>query len=112
MSARTTPYMTTMAAALILVIGLTILITGVIVAQSVDGVILTGAVTAAIGSITTAATAYHSTQRYIAERIAEHDTAALVRAVIDHDLQFTAPPADRTIVELETRRPTPDRKTT
>ncbi|MET8399613.1 hypothetical protein [Streptomyces sp900116325] len=102
MSTRTAPNLSAALAALLLVIGLTILITGVLTASTVGLVIETGAAATTIGVITTAITGYRAVNAHIAYRVAAADSAALVRAIVKHDARLCTPPS--TVIEFDAAR--------
>lgn len=101
MSSRTALYLFAAHSALFLVIGLTILITGVLTDRRVGLVIETGTTATTIGFIATAITGYRALNAYVTDRVALADSAALVKAIVQHDAQFTAP---STVVEFDTAR--------
>ncbi|WP_371796018.1 hypothetical protein [Streptomyces sp. NBC_01718] len=101
MSSRTALYLTAAHAGLLLVIGLTILITGVLTDRRVGLVIEAGTTTTTIGVIATAITGYRALNAYIADRVALADSAALVTAIVQHDAQYCAP---STVVEFTATR--------
>jgi hypothetical protein len=100
-SSRTTLYLTAALSAGLLLIGLTILITGVLTDRRVGLVIQTGTTTTAIGVIATVVNGYRALNEYITSRVAHADSAALVKAIVQHDAQFTAP---STVVEFDAAR--------
>ncbi|MEV4966696.1 hypothetical protein AB0886_09850 [Streptomyces sp. NPDC024062] len=106
MSYRTTTYPSVIYAVLILVIGLTILITGVITARVVGPTIIVGTITTLLGTIATAVTGQRAVRFHIRRQIAKNDSEALAREILRHDAQFRTAPTtiNGTIVELGARR--------
>jgi hypothetical protein len=90
------------------VIGLTILITGVLTDRKVGFVIEAGTATTAIGVIATAVTGYRALNAYIADRVALADSAALVKAIVQHDAKYCAPTS---VVEFDAARRQRERTT-
>ncbi|MFE2224775.1 hypothetical protein ACFXAH_24725 [Agrobacterium deltaense] len=91
-------------AVLVLVIGLTVLITGTITTHVVGPTIITGTITTVIGVILCAVTGQRAARDHIRRQINRADSEALAREIIRHDQQFTAPATDRTIVDMGARR--------
>jgi hypothetical protein len=90
------------------VVGLTILITGAVTTTAIGPVIGTGITVTMLGVLATAATGYRAVQTTIRKQVADADTAALVRAVIQHDTQLITAPSNGTVVvdfEAAARRP-------
>jgi hypothetical protein len=90
-SRHTALYLTAAHCALLLVIGLTILITGVLTDRRVGLVIEAGTATTAIGVIATAVTGYRA-----------------LKAIVQHDAKYCAPTS---VVELDATRRQRERTT-
>ncbi|GGW68255.1 hypothetical protein [Streptomyces griseoloalbus] len=99
MTSRTDVYLTAVAAVMLLAVGLTILITGVITTTEVGPVIITGTTMTAIGTLATLTAGYRAAQHYIAEHT-NRAAAALVRDIVAHDARLNAEPPDAKIVTL------------
>ncbi|MGW2591993.1 hypothetical protein ACWCXC_17240 [Streptomyces sp. NPDC001515] len=105
MSHRTV-YPSVIYAALVLVVGLTVLITGVLTSRVVGPTIITGTITTLLGVIATTVTGHRAATAHIHQQIHLADSAALAKEIIRHDTTVTtAPIANRTVVELGARRP-------
>ncbi|MDK0520345.1 hypothetical protein [Streptomyces sp. ML-6] len=102
MSARTT-YLTASYSAGLLVVGLTILLTSIATVEMVGPCVVTGAVVTTAGSAASAVTGTRAAREYAAEQVAQADSAALARAVIQHDAKLAAAPPERSVVAFQRR---------
>lgn len=101
MTSRTDIYLAAVAAVLVLVIGLTVLITGVLTAAEVGPAIVTGAITTTTGALATLVTGYRAVRHYIAQHT-DRAAIALVRDIVAHDTRLrTDPPEVAKVVPLD-----------
>ncbi|MGA5084055.1 hypothetical protein [Streptomyces pseudogriseolus] len=94
MTSRSDVYLTTIAALVLLAVGLTILITGTITSPTVGPVIITGTITTTAGALATLAAGYRAAQHHTREHV-NHRAAALVRDIVAHDRAIAADLPDR-----------------
>lgn len=102
MITRTDTYAAVVVAAILLIVGLTVLVTGVCTTADVGPVIIAGTTLTVIGTVATAATSYRATRHYLTTRI-DRAAAALVREIVAHDARLAAiaAPPDATVVPLD-----------
>ncbi|MBK6019524.1 hypothetical protein [Streptomyces sp. MBT53] len=100
MTSRTDVYLTAVAAATTLVVGLTTLITGVLTTDEVGPVIITGTTTTATGVLSTLVTGYCALRQYVTEHT-NRAAAALVRDIVAHDARLAAEPPDAKVLPLD-----------
>ena len=93
MTSRSDVYLTTIAAVILLAIGLTILITGTLTSSTVGPVIITGTVTTTAGALATLAAGYRAARQHTRDHV-NRAAAALVRDIVAHDRTVTAEPSD------------------
>jgi hypothetical protein len=99
-TSRTDVYLTAVAAVIILVVGLTILITGVLTTGEVGPAIITGTITTTTGVLATLVTGYRAVRHYVTEHT-NRAAAALVRNIVAHDARLAAEPPDAKVVPLD-----------
>ncbi|MEV0444792.1 hypothetical protein AB0I84_04675 [Streptomyces spectabilis] len=100
MTTRTDGYVAAILAALLLVVGLTVLVTGVATETDDGPVITVGASVTVLATLITAATTYRAVRRHVTKEI-DQRVAALVRNIVAHDAKFTAEPQDAKIVPID-----------
>ncbi|WP_406124936.1 hypothetical protein OHQ89_23680 [Streptomyces canus] len=100
MTSRTDAYLTAAVAVLVLVIGLTILITEVLTTTEVGPAIITGTITTTTGALATLVTGYRAVRHYITEHT-NRAAAALVRDIVAHDVRLATEPPDAKVVPLD-----------
>ncbi|MFF9284830.1 hypothetical protein [Streptomyces griseosporeus] len=110
---RTDLYLTAAAAAILHVIGMTILVTGVIVTDEVGPAVITGTATTVTGAVATLATGYRATRHYVTTKV-NRAAAALVRDIVAHDRRIAAQPPDvtATVVPLDVQARRQSREST
>lgn len=89
---------------MLLVVGLTILLTSIATFETVGPSVVTGAIVTTTGVIVSAVTGIRAAREYASYRVAQADSSALARAIIQHDITLTAPP-ECSVVAFD-RRPT------
>ncbi|MYR46639.1 hypothetical protein [Streptomyces sp. SID5910] len=101
MTTRTDVYLTAVFAAAILVIGLTILVTGVFTTNEVGAVITAGTALTTVGALATVATGYRAARHYATHKTNRATIAALAHAIAAHDAALDAqPPEASTVVSF------------
>ncbi|MGC0205262.1 hypothetical protein [Streptomyces levis] len=101
MTSRNDVYLTAVAAVIILFIGLTILITGVLTTAEVGPAIIAGTITTTTGALATLVTGYRAVQHHITQNT-NRAAAALVRDIVAHDTRLRAePPEPAKVVQLD-----------
>ncbi|MFM9729371.1 hypothetical protein [Streptomyces niveiscabiei] len=100
MTSRTDVYLTAVAAVIILVIGLTILITGVFTTAEVGPAIITGTITTTAGALATLVTGYRAVRRYATENT-NRAAVSLVRDIVAHDAQLATEPSNAKAVAFD-----------
>ncbi|RMB83681.1 hypothetical protein [Streptomyces shenzhenensis] len=101
MTPRTDVYLTAAFAVLILVIGLTTLITGVLTTSEVGPVIATGTTLTTAGALATLVTGYRAARHYITYKTDRAAVAALANAIVTHDAAVTKQePPDAKVLHL------------
>jgi hypothetical protein len=99
-TSRTDVYLTAVAAVTTLVVGLTILITGVLTTAEVGPAIITGTITTTTGVLASLVTGYRAVRHYVTEQT-NRAAAALVRNIVAHDARLAAEPPDAKVVPLD-----------
>lgn len=96
---RTDAYLAAVAAVIILVVGLTILITGVLTSTEIGPAVITGTITTATGVAASLVTGYRAARHHTREH-ANRAALALVRDIVAHDARLSEDPPDATVVPL------------
>jgi hypothetical protein len=100
-TSRTDVYLTAVAAVIILVIGLTILITGVFTTAEVGPAIIAGTITTTTGALASLVTGYRAAHHYVTQHT-NRAAAALVRDIVAHDERLrTEPPEAAKVLPLD-----------
>ncbi|MEU1082348.1 hypothetical protein ABZ368_19365 [Streptomyces sp. NPDC005908] len=94
MTRSTTVYLAAVVAVTILVIGLTVLITGVLTTTEVGPAVITGTIITTAGVAATLVTGYRAA-RFHARHHTNRAAAALVRDIVAHDRRMATEPANR-----------------
>lgn len=97
MTTRTDVYLAAVAAVIILVIGLTILITGTLTSTEVGPTIITGTVTTTAGALATLITGYRAARHHTREHT-NRAAAVLLRDILAHDARMAAEPPNSKIL--------------
>ncbi|MFJ7337842.1 hypothetical protein ACIQUU_31915 [Streptomyces sp. NPDC101116] len=101
MTSRTDVYLTAVAAVIILVIGLTILITGVLTTAEVGPAIIAGTLILTTGTLASLVTVYRAVHHYVTQHT-NRAAATLVRDIVAHDNRLrTDPPEVAKVVPLD-----------
>ncbi|MGW6518583.1 hypothetical protein [Streptomyces sp. NPDC054962] len=101
MTTRSDVYLTAVFAVLILVIGLTLLITGVLTAREVDPVIATGTAATTAGALAALVTGYRAARHHATDKVNRAAVAALAEAIVTHDAALAAEPPDAKIMQFD-----------
>jgi type VI protein secretion system component VasK len=92
-TSRTDVYMTAVLAAIILIIGLTILVTGVFTTSKVGAVIIAGTALTTVGALASLVTGYRAAHHYATDKT-DRAAAALAHAIAAHDAALDARPPE------------------
>ncbi|MGW3711383.1 hypothetical protein ACWDN6_14700 [Streptomyces albogriseolus] len=111
MNSRTDAYLAAVVAVVILVIGLTILITGVLTTKEIGPSVIAGTITTTAGSAASLVTGYRAARHHTRQH-ANRAAAALIRDIIAHDARLAADPPDENVVPIAVQARRPQRKTT
>lgn len=87
-------------AAILLIIGATVLVTGVITASTVKAPIALGTYLTIAGILAVAVTGYRSIRHHITDQT-NRAVARLVREIVAHDVRLATAPPDTTVVPLD-----------
>ncbi|MGW2130417.1 hypothetical protein [Streptomyces coelicoflavus] len=108
MTSRSDVYFTAALAVIILIIGLTILITGVFTTSRVGAVIIAGTALTTVGALATLVTGYRAARHYATDKTNRATVAALAHAIAAHDAAIAAQPPEASRVvpfgEVQARR--------
>ncbi|MEU3096892.1 hypothetical protein ABZ690_19400 [Streptomyces sp. NPDC006967] len=108
---RTDAYLAAIVAVILLVIGLTTLITGVLTSTEIGPAIITGTITTTTGAAASLVTGYRAAQHHTREHT-NRAARALIRGIVAHDARLAAEPPDENVAPLAAQARRPQRKTT
>jgi len=100
---RTDLYLSAVAAVILLMIGLTILITGTLTSAEVGPTIVTGTAATTIGALASLVTGYRAARHHIAQHT-NRAAAELLRNITAHDAQIRIVPPESDVVPIGQQR--------